>query len=150
MSYRPASVAAAIDVWRDPRALEVDLLTADGAHLRLETPLVFVGVLERILAGAGLGRRRTGGARALHILVVKEHRRERIHALALEAAVRGIEALIAEDEIDCYLTSSAVVTMPDATGTIAIDGELVATGSPLRYELVPAAVMVVHPLSAKS
>ncbi|HEX2778533.1 MAG TPA: diacylglycerol kinase family protein [Gemmatimonadaceae bacterium] len=144
MSYRPASVAAAIDVWRDPHALDVELITADGAHRRLRTPLVFVGVQERILDRGGLGRRRAAGACALHILVVNAHERERIHALALEAAARGIAPLIAEKEIDCYLTSSAVVTTSRATDTIAIDGELIASASPLRYEIVPSAATVVH------
>jgi Sphingosine kinase and enzymes related to eukaryotic diacylglycerol kinase len=144
--YRPASVAAAIDVWHDPRALDVELRTADGTH-RLRTPLLFVGIQERVLDRAGLGKRRPGGARALHILVVKaqaEHARARIHALALKAAARGIDELISEDEIECYLTTNAVVSLPSRTDTVAIDGELLEVASPLTYELVRGAARVVH------
>ena len=147
LSYRPASVAAAIDVWRDPRGLDVELRTADGAHLRLRTPLLFVGIQERVLDRAGLGTRRVGGARALHILVVKGHAvhtRASIHALALKAAARGIEELVSEDEIECYLTTGAVVALSGPTGTIAVDGELLEVTSPLKYELVPGAAKVVH------
>lgn len=146
--YRPASVAAAIDVWHDPQAFDVELITPDGTHHRLRTPLVFVGIQERVLDRSGLGTRRPGGARALHILVVKaqaEHARARIHALALKAAARGIEELISDDEIECYLTTGAVVALPNHTDTIAIDGELLEVTSPLTYELVRGAARVVHP-----
>ena len=144
MDYPPASVAAAIDVWREPRALDVDLRTADGVHHRLRTPLLFVGVHERILDRAGLGKRRVDGARALHILVVKEHAPARVHALAVKAAARGIEALISEDEIEHHLTTSAVVTTSRRTPTIAVDGELIKARSPVKYEFVPRAANVVH------
>jgi diacylglycerol kinase family enzyme len=144
MDYRPASVAAAVDVWRDPRALDIDLRTADGAHHRLRTPLLFVGVHERVLDRAGLGTRRVNGARALQILVVNEHTPARVHALAVKAAARGIEALIAEDEIECHVTTSAVVATSRRTATIAVDGELLKVRSPLRYEFVPRAAEVVH------
>lgn len=144
MEYRPASVAAAVDVWRDLRALDVDLRTADGAHRRLRTPLLFVGVHERVLDRAGLGTRKVDGARALQILVVKEHSPARVHALAVKAAARGIEALIAEDEIERIVTTSAVVAMARRTATVAVDGELLKVRPPLKYEFVPRAAEVVH------
>jgi diacylglycerol kinase family enzyme len=144
MDYRPASVAAAVDVWRDLRALDVDLRTADGAHHRLRTPLLFVGVHERVLERAGLGMRREDGARALQILVVKEHTPARVHALAVKAAARGIETLIADDEVERLVTTSAVVAMPRRTATIAVDGELLNVRTPLKYDFVPRAAEVVH------
>ena len=144
MDYRPASVAAAIDVWRDPRALDVELRTADGARHRFRTPLLFVGVHERVLDRAGLGTRRVRGARALHILVVREHTPARVHALAAKAAARGIEALISEDEIERHLTTSAVVTTSRRTATVAVDGELLKLRSSLKYEFVPRAAEVVQ------
>lgn len=144
MDYRPASVAAAVDVWRDPHALDVELRTADGAHRRLRTPLLFVGVHERSLDRAAHGARRVDGARALQIFVVKEHTAARVHALAIKAATRGIEALIAEDKVERHLTNSAVVVTTRRTPTIAVDGELLEVRSPLRYEFIPRAAEVVH------
>ena len=64
LNYRLASVAAAAGVWRNRRLLDVDLDAADAPRGRFRTPLVFVGVHERILGPAGLGMRRPGGARA--------------------------------------------------------------------------------------
>lgn len=148
LRYRVASVGAAFAVWHDPRAFGVELRTADGVLRRVSTPLVFVGVQERVLtrgAPGTLGIRRTEGARALHILVVNEQTTLRIRSLVFRAIVRGIDGLIADDEIASYLTMRAVVATAEARGTIAIDGELVDVTWPLRYELVPDAVKVVRP-----
>jgi diacylglycerol kinase family enzyme len=150
LRYRVASVGAAFGVWHDPRAFAVELRTADGALRRVSTPLVFVGIQERVLtrgAPGTLGVRRSRGARALHILVVNEHTTLRIRSLLFRAIVRGIDGLIADEEIASYLTRRAVVATADARGTIAIDGELVDVTWPLRYELVPDAVKVVRPMT---
>jgi diacylglycerol kinase family enzyme len=144
LNYPLATVAAAADVWRDPQALAVDVQTADGARYHFQTPLLFVGVHERVLDRAGLGMRRANGARALHILVVKQHTRPRIHALAARAAARGVDGLVSENEIESHLTTPATVAMPNASCVVAIDGELIQATSPLRYQFVPAAVKVVH------
>jgi diacylglycerol kinase family enzyme len=152
LGYRLASAAAAAAVWRNPQALAVALQTADGAHRLLKTPLLFVGIQERVLdrAGpgarrAGLGARRAGGARALHILAVKEHTRVRVHGLAFRAAAVGVQTLVSDDEIECHLTTAATVAMPRrGAATIAVDGELLRVTPPLRYEFVPGAVRVVR------
>jgi diacylglycerol kinase family enzyme len=143
LNYPLATVAAAAEVWRDPHALAVDLQTADGAHYHFETPLLFVGVHERMLERGGLGMRRANGARALHILVVREHDRSHIHALAAKAVARGVDRLASEHEIESYLTSRATVVMPNDSCVIAIDGELLQVTSPLQYQFLAAAVNVV-------
>jgi len=153
LRYRVASVGAAFAVWHDPRAFAVELQTADGVVRRVTTPLVFVGIQERVLergAPGTLGVRRRGGARTLHVLVVKEHTPLRIRSLVFRAIARGIDGLIADDEIASYLTTRAVVASADARGVIAVDGELVDVAWPLRYELVPDAVKVVRPVTDSS
>lgn len=144
-SYRVASLAAALSVWRNSEPLVVDLLTDGGKRRHGETPLFFVGVHERVLEGGMLGRRRKGGARALHVLVVKEHTRLRLHALLFRALAHGLRGLVAPRNVATNLTSTLVVTLPSPTAEIAIDGELVQLASPLRYEFVPDAVKVVRP-----
>jgi hypothetical protein len=89
--------------------------------------------------------RRPGGAHALHILVVKALTPLRIRTLAFQAHSRGIQGLVPEKAFEAYLTSQATVAMDEEPGSIAIDGELLPATSPLRYELVPGAVKVVHP-----
>lgn len=145
LSYRPASIAAAMSVWRNPRALAVELETADGRHRAIDTPLLFIGVHERVLQRAALGTRRPDGARALHILLVREHTRLRLHALVFRAILSGLRGLLSEHEVVTHLTTGLVVTTRTPMAEVAIDGELLHLDSPLRYEFVPDAVRVVHP-----
>ena len=145
LSYRAASVAAAISVWRKPRALAVQLETADGRQRQLQTPLLFIGMHERVLHGARLGTRRSDGARALHILLVRDHTRLRLHSLVFRAIMGGLRGLLSEREVATHLTSGLVVTTSTPKVALAIDGELLQLESPLRYEFVPDAVRVVHP-----
>jgi len=145
LNYRLASVAAAARVWRDRRVVDVGLDTAGAPRGHFRTPLVFVGVHERIVGPAGLGMRRPGGARALHILVVRAPAPLRIRNLAFQPPGRGIQGLVPEKAIESYLTSKATVEMAEEPGSIAIDGELLPATSPLRYEFAPGAVRVVYP-----
>jgi diacylglycerol kinase family enzyme len=137
LNYRLASVAAAARVWRDRRVLDVDPVAGSGPRGRFRTPLVFVGIHERILGPAGLGMRRPGGARALHILVVKAPAPLHIRRLVFQPPRRGIQGLVPENALEAYLTSKATVEMADAPRSIAIDGELLPATPPLRYEFVP-------------
>ena len=145
LRYRAASVAAAISLWRSSRALAVDLVTAEGKQRHLHTPLLFVGIQERVFEGAMLGRRRPRGARALHVLVVKERTRLRLHVLLLRALLRGFHGLVSPREVATTLTTGLVVKLPSPNAEVAIDGELVQLVSPLHYELVPGAAQVVYP-----
>lgn len=145
LSYRAASIGAAISVWRKPRALAVQIETADGRHREVHTPLLFIGMHERVLERAALGRRRRDGARALHVLLLRDHTRLRLHALVLRAIVRGVRGLLSEREVVTHLTTGLVVTTSTAKPAVAIDGEVLELESPLRYEFVPDAVQVVRP-----
>jgi diacylglycerol kinase family enzyme len=145
MTYRAASVAAAAAVWRDRRILDVNLDAADGTRAHFRTPLLFVGIHERILTPAGLGTRRPGGARALHILVVREPPKLRAPTRPVRRRGAGSQAPPTERVVEAYLTSGATVEMTDPPDTIAIDGELRTASWPLRYVFVPGAVRVVVP-----
>jgi diacylglycerol kinase family enzyme len=145
LSYRAASVAAAFSVWRRPRALSVRIETADGRQREMDTPLLFIGMHERVLDRAALGMRRRDGARALHILLVREHTRLRLHALVLRAIMTGLRGLLKEREVVTHLTTGLVVTTATPKPMVAIDGELLELASPLEYEFVADAVRVVRP-----
>lgn len=145
LSYRAASVVAAISVWHKPRALAVELETADGGQRQVYTPLLFIGMHERVLERAALGKRRRDGARALHVLLVRDHTRLRLHALVFRALMSGLRGLLHEHELATRLTRRLVVTTATPKAEVAIDGELLELESPLRYELVTDAVRVVRP-----
>lgn len=145
LGYRLASLVAAISVWLRPRWVAVGLGADDGTRRQFNTPLLFVGVGEREFGRGGLGQRKPDGARALHILVVNERRRQRIAAMAFGALVRGVDEFLRTDTLDAHLVAEATVTLRHARGVIAVDGELLAMGSPLRFELRRDAVRMVLP-----
>ena len=145
LGYGLASLVAAISVWLHPRWVAVGLGADDGTRRQFKTPLLFVSVGEREFGRVGLGHRRPDGTRALHILVVNERRRPRIAAMAFGALVRGVEDFLRTDALDAHLVGEAAVTLRHPRGTIAVDGELVAMESPLRFELRRDAVRMVLP-----
>jgi diacylglycerol kinase family enzyme len=145
LGYHLASIVAAVAVWLRPRSVDVELRASDGTRRRYRTPLLFIGVGERVLGGGGLGERRPDGARALHVVVVNERRRPRIAALVFGALVRGLDDFIRTDAIDAHLVTEATVIMRHHRRTIAVDGEVVELDSPLSYELKKDAVNFVRP-----
>jgi len=145
LSYRAASVAAAVSLWRRTTALDVELETAEGGRRQMQTPLLFIGMHERVLQGARLGRRRRDGARALHVLLVRDHTHLRLRTLVFRAIVNGLRGLLLEREVATRLTMSLIVRTSHPTVPVAIDGELVELKSPLHYEFVRDAVRVARP-----
>jgi diacylglycerol kinase family enzyme len=144
LGYYLASLIAAISVWLRPRWVDVALRADAGARQSFRTPLLFVGVGEREFGRSGLGRRRPDGARALHVVVVNERRRPRIAALAFGALLRDREEFLRFDAIDSHLAAEADIVLRHRRATIAVDGELVAMDSPLRFTLATDAVRLVR------
>jgi hypothetical protein len=144
LGYWIASGVAAVGVWLRRPEVELELLGGDGTRRRIRTPLLFVGVQERILGRAGLGRRAAGGARALHVVVVNEPTRSRTTALVRGALADQSGGLVRADAIEAGLVPALVAVLPRATGTIAVDGELLRVHSPLRYEYRRGAALVVR------
>jgi diacylglycerol kinase family enzyme len=144
LGYHLASGVAAMRVWIRPRLVAVELTADDGTHQIFRTPLLFVGVHERTLGREGFGERKTGGERALHVVVVKERTLSRLGRLAFAAIRHGVERLKG-DAIEAYLVSAAVANVRHRAPTIAVDGELVSVATPLRYELKRDAALIVRP-----
>jgi diacylglycerol kinase family enzyme len=143
MGYHLASFVAAVRVWFNVRGFVVAFRASDGTTRRYVTPLVFVGVGERVLDRAGLGSRVPNGSSELHVLVVCETTRARVAALAFGALVRGLDALVKTDALDAYLVDECTVTMRRPWGNVSIDGELARLRAPLTYRLRRGAVQIV-------
>ena len=142
--YRLASVIAAARVGFRPRLVSLEIETGDGASRRYRTPLLFVGVGERLLEGWKLGARRPGGASALHVIVTRGRARPKMLAHALHAVVSGRPGEPEADGVDVNLVTQLLATTDARAGTIAIDGELVRMNTPLRYVIERGAVLVVR------
>ena len=137
------AVATAAVLLRLPRfslALEVD-----GHEETYRTPLLFVGVGERDLALPGFGRRVDEGSGVLHAVVVPGGGRARLLALAMATAASRTWRLARMPQVDSFLVRRCRVDLPRRAAHVALDGELVALRSPLRYRILPGALTVVAP-----
>ena len=142
--YRLASVIAAARVGFRPRLVSVEVRPDEGIARRYDTPLLFVGVGERLVVGRALGSRRPGGASALHVMVGSGRARPKVVAHALGAIIRGRGGEPGDDGIDVNLLTHLVATLKASAVTIAVDGELVGMNAPLHYAIERGAVLVVR------
>jgi len=151
--YRLASLLAAGRTWGGLRGFTVTVREGeredDATHRYPESPLVFLGVGERDFTRAGHGARVPGGARALHVVVVRAATRARVLALAARAAVEGLESVAAEsDAVDVAIVHACEIQLRRPRGRVAIDGELVPMTAPLRYRMARGAFLAVAPDAA--
>lgn len=145
LPYRLASIVAGIRLFFNLRSVRVELVV-DGEVRRYDTPLVFIGVGERETRAPHLGSRIQHGRHLLHVLVVRERRAARLIALGIEAAARGLRRVARTPEVDAFLVAECTVGVAGPEQRIALDGELVRTGMPVRYRIVPGALPVVVPV----
>jgi len=145
VGYRIASIFAAVRLLFHMPTLRVTLAIA-GQEVVCNTPLVFVGVGERSLAPPEIGSRVPDGRRALHVMIVPEPRNARRWAHVYDRGIRdgahethGWSPSFVTD----YLTDACRIELPRGGAKVATDGEVVAMGAPLIYELWRDAVRVV-------
>ncbi len=145
VGYRIGSLIAAVRllITMRPVALELEV---DGEQRSYSTPIVFVGVGERETRSPTLGNRVPGGRRCLHVIVVRERRAARLLVVALDAATRGLDKLSRTPELDCFMVDSCIIKMK-GRHHVAVDGEIIAAGSPLEYRLARDALTIVVPAS---
>ena len=148
--YRLASLLAAGRTWAGLRGFTVTIREGgrdnDPTRQYTESPLVFLGVGERDFTRAGHGARVPGGARALHVVVVRTATRKEVLALAARAAVDGLETVAAQsDAVDVALVEACEIHLRRPRGRVAIDGELVPMTAPLRYRIARDAFLAIGP-----
>jgi hypothetical protein len=149
LGYRPASVLAAAWCWLRLRGYAVRVREgerADDAARRYSSPLVFVAVGERQLAGDAVGVRGEGGRRALHVMVLRSRSRLAVMASVLRAAgPGGVAGLARTDALDVSLVEGCELTLRRRHGRVATDGELAPMTAPLHYRYVREAFLAVWP-----
>lgn len=143
LGYRLASLVAVVRTLAQLRSFTVTL-TVNGVERHYRTPVVFVGVGERELRVPILGGRVTPGASALHVMVVRGGRVQRVLATAMLAMTRGIGAVRRSRWIDAFLVESCRVDVSHGRPQVSIDGELVPMATPLDYRLGRGELLVVR------
>lgn len=142
--YWLASVVAATRLLIRMPLIRVEV-EIDGERRAYETPLVFIGVGERELRAPLFGSRVGGGARQLHVMIVRERRTARLLAVALAAATRGVWQVASTPTLDSFLVDRCIVRGPGRVPRVALDGEIVPMQAPVEYRLERGALSVVMP-----
>lgn len=141
--YAIASLLAALRLLSHLRTVRVEL-EVEGQTRTYRTPLLFVGVGEREVRVPMLGARVEGGARQLHVIVLRGRSAWGLVAAAVLAAVRGVHEVSRTSHLDSFLVDRCVVRTHRRT-VVAVDGELVTLESPLEYRIDRDALRVVVP-----
>ena len=144
MGYRVASVLAAIRILWRLRTYRVEL-EVDGETRRYETPLVFVGIGERVMKLPSFGDRDEDGRRGLHVVVVRRKSRARLVVLGITAAARGIPTTTRTGWIDSMIVDECRIEFPRPHGNVAVDGEIHPMVAPLDYRIARSTLRVVVP-----
>ena len=144
VGYRIASLLAAVRIFISMRPVSLEL-DVNGERRTYSTPIVFIGVGERETRSPTLGNRIAGGRQCLHVIVVRERRAARLLAVALDAATRGLDRVARTPELDSFMVDSCTIRMGGSQRHVAVDGEIVALGMPLKYRLSKDALKIVIP-----
>jgi diacylglycerol kinase family enzyme len=117
-------------------------LSAEGRELRRRTPMVFVGNNEYELQGLNMGSRKFLNHGKLFLYVTREMSRWRLLKIGL-AALFG--RLSDSGDFDAMSVGEVSVQARRRRLRVALDGEVVVMGLPLRYRIHPAALRVIVP-----
>jgi diacylglycerol kinase family enzyme len=146
LGYWLSSLVASLRILAQLRTIGVTL-QVDGVERHVSTPLVFVGVGERELGREWMLSPQ--GMRGLHALVVHGRGRARLLVLAFAAAARGTRGAAELPDVDGVVVDRCTVA-PRHAGRVALDGELAWLGTPLEYEVLRDALLVVTPAAREA
>ncbi len=144
MHYYPASIIAGFRSLLKFRSVRVSL-----AGRQLRTPLVFIGVGERIIGLPAFGELKEQGQKGLHLIAVDCKNAFEAFILVLNSLVFGVNPLKKERRIENQLIDTSIELRFSRRRkgkiTVALDGELVLLRAPLRYRFAPEKILVASP-----
>jgi len=132
---------ATLAVLRRRPFLGVRIETPDQAVVR-RTPFVFVGNNEYHMTGLRAASRESLTGGRLAVYVMNAGGRRGLLRLAWQVFWRGADRVA---ELDLLLVEEATVETRRRTLQVALDGEVIALASPLRFRSLPAAIRVTVP-----
>jgi diacylglycerol kinase family enzyme len=136
-----AALWATLTVLRRRPFLGVRIETPDQAVVR-RTPFVFVGNNQYQMTGLRAGSRESLTGGRLAVYVMNASARRGLLQLAWQVFWRGADRV---RELDLLLVEEATIDTRRRTLQVALDGEVIALNSPLRYRSLPAAIRVTVP-----
>jgi diacylglycerol kinase family enzyme len=147
VGHHIASLVAAVWLFMSMRPVAIEL-DVEGERRSYSTPIVFVGVGERETRSPTLGSRVANGRQCLHVIVVRERRAARLLAVALDAAMRGLDSVARTPELDSFMVDACVIRM-GRRHHVAVDGEIISAKTPLVYRLAKDALTIVAPATTR-
>jgi diacylglycerol kinase family enzyme len=145
-NYWIASFLAGLRVLATLHPLPVRLESGDEVRT-WETALVFIGVGERVLGVPGLGSRKPGGARGLHVILPRGRREARRFARAYGRITRGLPVEHKTLGLDAAIVPTLRLHLPVPRTHVTVDGEIRLETTPLEYRYGPDLLRLVVPAS---
>lgn len=127
-------------LWRFPRRRLA--LSVEGRQHLYRTPCLFVGVNEYELELFRLQRRNGMDGGRLWLLVAKHDDPWRFAWFAFRAAFRGLSP---SADFELMRATSAEVRLSASRAPVSADGEIERMRGPLRYRILPGALLVLAP-----
>ena len=142
MGYHLASLMAGVRRLVRLRSARIEL---NGVRLR--SPLVFVGVGERDLQLPTLGQHKENGRNGLHLIAIRRGKRLETLKIVMDGLFRGIDPLMRARQLENQVLEQIELgyRRPRRKVIVAVDGELIKLGTPLRYRFAPQGLAVVTP-----
>jgi len=117
---------------------------------KLQTPLVFVGVMERQLQLPYIGQTKEEGKRSLHLIAVESSNRMELVTLVLKSLFFGIDPLSRGFTLKNQLIEEITLKYRRESRRVrvALDGELIWLRAPLHYRYAKNEIVVSTPTDA--
>lgn len=136
-----AMTAAVLEIFRRQHRLQVRIEVAERVfHRRTPLALVANNRYRAAVLSPSLRERLDGGS--LWVYTTREHRLLPLIRLAYQSVRHGFEEA---DALDCWSAPRLTLTLPRRLVEVALDGEVVALQSPLRFRSRPRSLPVLGP-----
>jgi diacylglycerol kinase family enzyme len=130
-SRRVASIAAIARTWVQLRSIRARL-SVDGTEIVRRSPLILVGNGAYVVSGLNLGARDEIADGKLSLYVTRGTRRLGALALPIRALLGSLEAY---EQFEVFSANDIAMHVAARHLAVAIDGELVALATPLRFAI---------------
>ena len=140
-----AAYVSVVLVLLQPPGLVNLTLTADGTLLSRRTPLLFISTNRYQMENFGIVGAECLEAGRLTLCITRPMGALALVRLAMQAVVRGLHG---SDAFESVCATEIVVGLRRSRVRVALDGEVRALATPLRYRMMPGALRVLVPHEA--
>jgi diacylglycerol kinase family enzyme len=141
---RTAAGLATLQVWREYRRVRVTIRTGHE-HRMMRTPFVLVGNNEYRLDGVSFGRRSSLTRGQLHLCAAPDMTRKEVIGVLLSALTGRMHRV---EHFESLCVPELSIDARRQHLQVSVDGELAIFATPIRFQILPAALRVLVPSGA--